>query len=268
MKYGHWIAVGAVALMGTLACDDKPAADAAPKSSALSEVKKPAAPSAQTFEVASDTAKVTFLMDAPIEKIYGDAPKSVAGDLHLDLEDVTKSQGLIKIDLDKLVIYQDKRKSEDEDFSGEKKKVDKQNEHARDWLQISEKVPEKDRKDFQFIQYKITKVETSGEKNITKLKGAERKLQLTVTGDFRLHGRKVVKKAELEVTVKFDGDTPKSMTVKSAKPIEVNLDEHDVGPRGDDPLGKVLDFSTQLLTKVNKKPQVSIEFEAKAKDKK
>ena len=41
-------------------------------------------------------------MDAPIEKIFGEADGSTEGELFIDPEDITRSTGLLKIDLEKL----------------------------------------------------------------------------------------------------------------------------------------------------------------------
>ncbi len=47
-------------------------------------------------------------MDSPLEKIDGDAPKSIQGDLYIDPSDLTKSTALVKADLKLLTLYQQK----------------------------------------------------------------------------------------------------------------------------------------------------------------
>jgi len=242
-------------------CDDGPSKNAAPVSSSLQAAAKSSA--ASTFVVASEASKVSFLMDAPIEKIFGDAPGSASGEFHVDLTDVTKSTGLLKIDLDKLVLSHQKREDEAGEFK-ERKQDDTQNAHAREWLEIGPGAPADVKAKNQFIEFKITKVATSGEKDIGKLTGAERKLTVDVSGDFRLHQRSVEKTAKLELTVKYDGDKPKSISVKSLDTIPVDLEKHDVRPRS--AFGKLADATLATLSKkVNKTPQISIEIEATAK---
>ena len=242
-------------------CDEGPSKNAAPVSSSLEPAAKPTTASA--FEVKSDASKVTFQMDAPIEKIFGDVPGSASGEFYVDLQDVTKSTGLLKIDLEKLVVYQQKRKDESQEF-GEKVKNDTQNEHVLNWLEIGKDAPDAEKAKNRYIEFKVKKVETDGEKDITKLSGAERKLDLTVTGDFRLHQRTVEKTAKLELTVKYEGDKPTQLLIKSKEAIPVDMEKHDVRPR--EAFGKLAQATFDTLSKkVNKMPQVSLELEATPK---
>ncbi len=118
VKYPFWLAV--LCLGGTLnACKDKPSATLAPSASALQAA--PAAASATPFSVDSASSKVTFLMDSPLEKIDGDASGGLSGELSVDLSDLTKSSALMKLDLQKLVLYQQKRGDEKAGY-GERKK--------------------------------------------------------------------------------------------------------------------------------------------------
>lgn len=252
-----------VAPAGLYACDDGPSKNAAPVSSELAPAAKPTA-AAKTYEVKSDTSKVTFTMEAPIEKIHGDAPKSLSGEFNVDPMDLTKSNGLVKIDLDTLVVSQQKRESKDGEF-GEKQTVDKQNEHMKAWLEISPDTPEQDRAKNRYIEFKVTKVSVlEGKPNIMEMEGAERKVKLMLAGDFRLHQRAVPKQAEVELTFKMDGDKPQSVSVKSTKPIPVELEKHDVRPR--EAFGKLAQAGFEALSeKVNKTAEVSVEFEAAAK---
>src|SRR6185369_11152778 len=129
--------------------------------------------------------------------------------------------GLLTVDIAGLEIFQTKA-SADGKF-GEEVKSDLQNTHARTWLEISPDTPDDVRAKNAKIQFSITSVETAGEKNITKLTGAERKVMVTAKGDFLLHGHKAEKAVELEATFKFDGDKPVSVSVKSVKPFAVSL---------------------------------------------
>lgn len=254
------LALGGLGLAG---CEDKPTPSAAPTTSALAPAK-PTTEAAKAFAVETDGSKVRFEMEAPIEKIFGEADGSAKGDVFIDEGDLGRSSGLLEIDLDKLVIYQQKREKEDAAF-GERSKSDLQNEHARNWLGIGKDVSDAERQKHRVIAFKITKVEPKGAKSLAELQGGERKATLVVTGDLRLNERTVQKTAELEVTFTMNGDKPSAVHVKTTKPIAVNLDEHDVRPK--DTLGKLLQKTTEELTtlgkKVSKDAMVSIDITAK-----
>lgn len=251
--------VGASTLV---ACEDKPSAKAAPVSSTLASAA-PASSAAVRFVVDAPGSKVTFLMDAPIEKIDGDAPGSLSGELFVDLEDLTRSTGLLKVDLDRLTLYQQKRDAADKPF-GERKKSDIQNEHARNWLEIGAEVSAEVKAKHRYIELRVKKLETTGPKSLKALTGAERTVELTLTGDFRLHERTVEKTAKLAVTFVMAGDTVSSVKVKLLTPVPVNLEQHDVRPR--DTLGKILQKTQEELatlgTKVSRDAMVSVEFSA------
>lgn len=245
-------------VLGVTACGNSSNTSPAP-SPTLTPVKPTAG--SQRFVVRKDSAKVTFLMDAPIERIYGDAPGSVQGDLFIDFKNIENSKGLVKIDLEQLVIYQDIRESEDAEFSGEKKKSDMQNEHMRTWLEISQDVPEQTRAKNRYIEFKIKKIKAVGDKDLSAMTGDERKMQLELIGDFRLHERTVEKTAKVEAVFEYRGGKPVGVAIHSLEPIAVAIEQdHDVRPRKS--FGKIVDWSTQLLTKIDKVPMITLEFEA------
>ena len=129
-----WCVFGALcASLGLTGCKDQPQATLAPTAAALQAA--PAAASATDFSVDSASSKVTFLMDSPLEKIDGDASGGLSGELSVDLSDISKSTALVRVDLQKLVLYQQKRGDDKGEYS-ERKKSDLQNTHARNWLQI------------------------------------------------------------------------------------------------------------------------------------
>ncbi len=258
-----WLA-GVCVAAATLAtaCDDKPAGSLAPVSSSL-VAAKPASQKTTAFDVDTGKSNVEFLMQAPVENIHGKAPASVKGQLFVDLEDITKSTGLLRIDLEKLVVYQAKRKKEKGDLSPEDKS-DKQNEDMKTWFEISDDAPAAAREKNRWVEFKLDKVDQASQKDVLGMSGAERKITATVSGDFLLHGRKVKKTAEIEITFKFDGDKPKSITLKTTKPVEVGLEEHDVKPRK---AFEVLAAKTlsDLGQKVAQQAPVTFEITAKAK---
>ncbi|MDI1450507.1 YceI family protein [Polyangium sp. 6x1] len=260
----HFLSLAAFLALAVTGCSkDEPNPNAAPVSSSLAPAK-PKTDAGKPYAVEAQGTKVSFSMDAPIEKIFGEADGSLSGELFVDPEDVTRSTGLVKIDLDKLVIYQQKRADEKAEF-GERTKSDLQNEHARNWLGVGKDVAEADKAKHRYIEFKISKIETTGPKSIAGLTGPERKVSLDVTGDFRLNERTVQKKATLEVTFVMEGDKVAKVLVKSGKPIAVSLEEHDVRPR--DTLGAILQKTADELStlgkKVSKDAMVSIDFQAK-----
>jgi hypothetical protein len=259
---GGVVAVAASTLFA-IGCDESKtsAPTIAPTSSALA-APKPAAMGSMKFVLDKASSKVDFMMDAPQEKIRGRVPNATEGELSVNLDDITKSTGLITADISGIEVYQ--TKADDKGKFGEETKSDLQNEHVRNWLQISPNadLKEADRLKNTKVQFSITSIETTGEKNITKLAGAERKVTFTVKGDFLLHQHKGQKSAEIEATFKFDGDKPVSLAFKTIKPFPVNVAEYEVQPR--DAVGKIaLKGLEALAPKVAKEAQVSFDFTAK-----
>jgi len=261
---GAWCA-SVAAISG---CKGKPKVDLAPTASALQAA--PAPPAATQFSVDSASSKVTFLMDSPLEKIDGDASGGLSGDLFVDLTDVTKSTALVKVDLQKLTLYQQKRADDKGQYS-ERSKSDLQNEHARNWLQIvphdGEVTPEQAEAN-RWVEFKVDKIENATLTNIAAAPGDERKFTASGSGDFRLHGRKQTKSAKLEITVKYQGDKPISIHVKTTEPLPVGLEEFEVNPR--DGAGKFVKSVTAALGdnlkgKVASTAPLLLDFTANAK---
>jgi hypothetical protein len=271
MLRNRMMLVCVAALCATVACskDKAPEQKLAPVSSAL-EAAMPKAPSATAFAVDSGTSSFTFLMDSPLEKIDGDAPKSLQGELYIDPSDLTKSTALVKADLKMLTLYQQKRGDDKGDYS-ERKKSDLQNEHARGWLQLDVKDGEvtPDQAEMnRWAEIKILKLDNLSATDVTKLTGPERKVTANVSGDFRLHGRKATKSAKVELTFKYSGDKLDAVEVKTVEPFVIPLEEFEVHPR--DAAGKLVKslsdaLSSNLKGKVAKDAPVNVSFVAKAK---
>jgi hypothetical protein len=259
------------ALCGALACSrEKPAEQKlAPSASAL-EAAMPQAPTALGFTVDSATSSFTFLMDSPLEKIDGDAPQSLSGELFIDPADLSKSTALVKADLKLLTLYQQKRGDDKQQYS-ERKKSDLQNEHARGWLELDVKqgeVTPEQAETNRWAELKISKLDNLSATDVTKLPGAERKVTADVSGDFRLHGRKATKSAKVELTFKYAGDKLESVAVKTLEPFVVPLEEFEVHPR--DAAGKLVKSLSEALAsnlkgKVAKDAPVNVSFTARAK---
>jgi polyisoprenoid-binding protein YceI len=249
-------------------CKDKPQVELAPVASALQAA--PTAASAVQFSIDPSSSKVAFLMDSPLEKIDGDAAGSLQGELFVDLADISKSTALVKVDLQKLVLYQQKRDGDKGAYS-ERSKSDLQNEHARNWLQIvaheGDITPEQAEAN-RWVEFKIDKMEQASLGNVAASAGAARTLTATATGDFRLHGRKQTKSAKLELTINYQGDKPQSIHVKTVQPLSIGLEEFEVNPR--DGAGKFVKSVTEALSsnlkgKVAQQAPLLVEFTANAK---
>jgi hypothetical protein len=259
------------ALCATLGCSKDKAAEQtlAPTASAL-EAAMPKAPSALPFAVDASSSSFTFLMDSPLEKIDGDAPKSVQGELYIDPTDLTKSTALVKADLKLLTLYQQKRGDEKGEY-GARKKSDLQNEHARGWLELDVKEGEVTAAQAEmnrWAELKILKLDNLSATDVTKLTGAERKVTADVSGDFRLHGRKATKSAKVELVFKYTGDKLDAVEVKTVEPFVIPLEEFEVHPR--DAAGKLVKklseaISSNLKGKVASSAPVVVSFVAKAK---
>lgn len=249
-------------------CKDKPQVTLAPAASAL--VAAAAAPTATQFSVDAASSHVTFLMDSPLEKIDGDASGGLQGDLFVELSDISKSTALVKVDLRKLALYQQKR-DDDKTSYGQRKKSDLQNTHARNWLQIvareGDVTPEQAEAN-RWAELTVDKLTEASLTDVAGASGSERKLSAIASGDFRLHGRKLVKTVRLEITVDYQGDKARSIHVRTAEPLSVGLEEFEINPRDD--AGKFLKSVTEALSsnlkgKVANQASLNIDFLANAR---
>ncbi len=249
------------AASSTAACGDQGGTHLAPTASALVAEKKAA--TAQKLTVDPAQSKVTFLMDAPEEKIRGVADKSTSGSIEVDPRDLMKTTGVIQVDIARLELFQ--TKTGEDGAPGTEEKVELQNKHARAWLEIDEDAPEAERKKNQRVDFSIRKIDKASATDVTKLTGDERKVTLTATGDVLLHQRKSTKTVDLEATFRFEGDKLKSVHVRTVKPFPVGLAEHDVRPR--EAFGKLAQKTLDVLApKVAKDAPIELDFVAFAGD--
>lgn len=271
MQRNRMMLMGAVLFAATVACskDEPPEQKLAPTASAL-EAATPNAPSAVALQIDQSSSRFAFSMDSPLEKIDGDAPQSIVGELYIDPADLTKSTALVKADLNRLTLYQQKRGDEKGNY-GERKKSDLQNQHARDWLEINVKegeVTPARAEANRWAELKLVKLENLSASDVTKLSGAERKVTATVSGDFRLHGRKATKSVKIELNFKYSGDKLESVAVQTLEPLLITLEEFEVHPR--DAAGKLVKtlsdaLASNLKGKVAKDAPVSVAFTARGK---
>ncbi len=248
--------IAGVSLPAFAACNSSKK-ELAPEAAPLA-AEKPATNESAPFNVVAAQTKVGFLMDAPLEQITGRAPGAMSGEIFLDPSDLSKTRGLVTVDLDKLVLYQEKRDSKEGKF-GPEERSDMQNTHARAWLEIGEDAPPDVRQANRFIEFRIAKVEAIGPGDVTKMTGPKRTLKAKVSGDFRLHGRVKPKTAELDVVFNYEGQTLKSVSMKTVKPFSVDLDEFDVRPR--EAFGKLAQKTLAMLApKVARDARVTLDF--------
>ena len=254
------LAVGLIAAagFGLAGCEEEKKPELAPAATDL-KASAPKAPDAVKLAIEKASSKVEFMMEAPQEKIRGRVSGTTEGEIQVDPSDLTKTTGLITVDIAGIELFQ--AVASDDGKFGEEKKSDLQNEHARTWLEISPDAPADVRAKNAKTQFAIRKIEVTGERNLMKLTGPERKVMLKATGEFLLHQRASEKTAELEATFKFEGDKPVGVRVKTVKPFTIGLAEHEVHPR--ESFGKLAQKTLELLApKVAKEAFVSLEFSA------
>ncbi len=255
---GTFTLTAALALFG---CSKEKPVDLAPTAAAL-EAAKPKSAQAVSVEIVKDTSQVSFVMDAPLEKIRGKVNGATTGTIQVDPTDLTRSTGLIRIDIGGIELFQ--AVADENGQFGAEKKSDLQNQHARAWLEISDDAPPADRQENRVVQFKIDAVRDASARDLTKLTGRERKVTATVAGSFRLHRRKVEKSARVEITFKYAGDRLESATFRTLEPVVVALEAHDVRPR--EAFGKLAQKTLAALApKVAKEARVSFELQAQTK---
>jgi polyisoprenoid-binding protein YceI len=232
--------------------DDKPA----PPSTAASALTAAAAPESKTLArlTIDPSGSATFDMKAPLEDIKGTV-KGFGGELEVELTDLTKSRGKITIDVTTL---------ETRTF-GEDEKDGKQTEHARTWLEVGAKTAAEKVEKFKQAELAIREIVSPSPANVMTMSGDSRSVTLTAKGDFLLHGRSVALAVELACAFQFDGDTLKSVSIKSAKPALVNLKAHGVEARDD--AGEAVVAKTLELFGKKVADDASVTFELTARPK-
>ena len=207
--------------------DDKPTQDEQAVEPAIADDE--ASPAIQ-LKVNTKTSRVDFLMTAPVENIHGIAKGATHGTLAIDPSNIGHTHGEIRIDLDKLVLLQ---ATVDEETGAFKKEIKnaKQNEHMKTWFQISSDAPKAMREKNRWIKFNIKSITSPSVNDVTSVEGDVRKVKAKVNGDFTLHGRTVKKTAYVEATFKYSGDELQSVSIRSLRPVLVNLKRHDIQPR-------------------------------------
>src|SRR5262245_21456098 len=89
------------------ACDgDQPSPTLAPSASSLAP-SQPATAAAQRLTIDGPSSKVEFTMEAPKEKIHGRVLGAATGEIQVDPTDVTKTTGLVAVDIGGIELLQD-----------------------------------------------------------------------------------------------------------------------------------------------------------------
>jgi polyisoprenoid-binding protein YceI len=188
------------------------------------------AASARRFVVDTSSSKVDFIMKAPIENIHGIATKSMHGELTVDPNDLSATQGQIKIDLDRLEVFQSKLDEETGVFT-EETRSEKQNKDMKAWFEISDDVPAGVRERNRWITFTVEKVAVQSGNDLAQLQGAERKVKGRISGNFTLHGHSAMITTDVNLSFRFEGDELRSIRVSSNHPVQVDLARYDVRPR-------------------------------------
>ena len=242
-------------------CEKRAPDKLAPASSALTSAA-PASRSAVRFRVDPARSKASFVMDAPLEKIHGEAEASGSGELFVDPEDLRRTTGLIKVDLKRLELFQQRRSAEQGDY-GARVKSERQNEHMRTWLEIADDAPTDVRERNRYVEFKLLEIDDPNPPRLSPSSTAEQKLTAKVRGELRLHGRKSTQITPVEALFQFEGNRPKSVAIRTLQPIAISLEEHDVRPR--EAFGKLAEATLDTLgKKVARVAPVNFEFIATA----
>jgi polyisoprenoid-binding protein YceI len=194
----------------------------------------PSLASAAEVTLTSASGKITFLMDAPVEKIKGEGTL-ISSKLTFNTENLATLTGTLKVDVSSF-------KTSTFDDAG---KNATQTEHMLNWFEIGPDVAQAKRNDFKTATLTI--------KTVTSAKPSETSTLLDVDATLTLHG--ITKDVKVAVSVMPEGKTWK---VKTLKPFLVKLADFEVKPR--DLAGQLLQKGLEALgQKVASEAQVSVD---------
>ncbi len=255
----------AVALgVGAVACDDKKGQNLAPAASSLA-ASTPAPTTNKTVKFVIDPKSSTSIdMPAPKEHIKA-GTDGATGSLEVDIMNLANTRGEVKADLLSLHTKTFDDAAKDKTQTG----------HARTWLEVADgeegKVADDVKSANRYAVYAIRSVDNLSATDLTKVPatkdGADEVRTVTATthGEFLIHGHKVDRDAEVEVAFHYapgsPPDKPKSLAIKSKKPLRATLADHDVKPR--DGFGKIAKGAFNLLgTKVAETADITLDLRA------
>lgn len=249
---------------GAIACDDKKATNLAPAASSLA-ASTPAPTTNKTVKFTIDPKSTTSIdMPAPKEHIKA-GTDGASGSLEVDIMNLANTRGEVKADL---LSFSTKTF---DDAAKDKK----QTAHARTWLEVADgeegKVTEDVKTANRWAVYAIRSVDNLSATDLTKVPvtkdGADevRTVSATTHGEFLIHGHKVNREADVEVQFHYapgsPPEKPKSLVIKSKKPLRATLEDHDVKPR--DGFGKIAKGAFNLIgTKVAEVADITLDIKA------
>ncbi len=173
---------------------------------------------------------VTALMAAPVERIFGEARDATDGELFLELGDLRKLRGLVRVDLDHFILSQQKRATADGEF-GEKVTQPRQNEHMKNWLEIGADAPEEVREDNRWATMRIDGLRAPSVASLADRRDGDVQVRAEAFGSLRLHGRTVPQSMALLLDFHFDRARLTRVKIASAAPMNLSLEAYDVRPR-------------------------------------
>lgn len=257
-------AFAAVALL-VIGCDDKKSVTVAPAASSLAP-STPSPTNNKTLKFVVDPKSTTAIdMPAPNEHIKA-GTDAATGTLDVDVMDLANTRGEIKADLTTLTTK----------TFGDPKKDGDQTTHARTWLEVADgesgKLPDDVKASNRYATYAIRSISNLSATDLTKVPAVKdgedeiRTVTATTKGELLIHGHKVDKEADVEVTFRYapgaTADKPKALSIRTKKPFRVTLAEHEVKPR--DGFGKIAKGAFNLLgTKVADTADISLDVKAK-----
>jgi hypothetical protein len=229
----------------------------APSASSLAASSADVSAMAWHFKV-DPASKAHVDMPGVSEHIMGDTT-AAAGTVDIVAHDLSKSRGLVRIDLSTFSTHTFNVADKDAAQTG----------HARAWMEVL--VDGKPNEDTRWADFAIRSVDGLSATDVTKVPATKdgsddvRTVTATVHGDLLIHGHKVQKDDVVDVTFRYSSGAaadakPTRVEIKSKKPMTVVLKEHDVRPR--DPGGKLLEWTTQLVSKVAESADVTVEVGA------
>ncbi len=250
-------ALAAVVVPMVSACDKESETAPAPAvaASAVVAPKPPEGP--KVIKLTIDPASKTAIdMPAPNEHIKAETT-AAAGKLTIDPTDLTRTRGIVRVDLTTLRTT----------TFGNAEKDDLQTEHAHNWLEAGKLVTPAVKETNRWAIFTIKEVAGVGEADLSKVAVASdtRTVEATVKGDFFLHGHEAPKEVPVEVVFHYPAGQamtamPDRVDVHTKSPLHVTLKEHDVKPR--DNLGKLAQATLQLVSKVAETADVTLDIHA------
>jgi hypothetical protein len=248
--------VSIVGLALVCGCGRKDAAEVAPAASSLAV--SAADPSQLVWRYSIDP-KSTVHVELPglKELIKADAT-GATGALDVVGRDLARSRGQVRIDLQ---TFRTSTFGTDKDAA--------QTKHARTWLEVE--VEGKVNEEMRWAEFAIRSLDDLSANDLTKVSATHlgsddvRTVTMTVHGELLVHGHRVPKDDAVEVSFHYSPGAapdakPRAISVSSKKPMRVVLKEHDVRPR--DPAGQLLEWTTNLLSKVADTADVTFQLGA------